>query len=320
MSISNSLTVKFFLLLLFVMPNFLLAESHYAGSFSVSYGVIDIHKSVNTFVGRDETPNYKPLTLQTWLAKNYSDDIDLILKVRIEEYNGYGQEILHDFVPDDSPDLSIEIDSGIIKNYNNFSIGTGIKFLRSRTTEAESETQFKLQYDHRSALGIYFNGAFNLNESNTLMTTVGFVGNQRHYSAENIDGISYLQLLNNYKLDDNLDFMISHLKFRGYFRDIKSSGRIRRDNGAHLDRTRFLLSYKMPTYTIGFSFDKYIIRNKENGATRLKTDGAVDNGDAFIINLSIPFGTFPIKDKNRLMIEHKPNIAFSEAILSGPAE
>ena len=320
MSISNSLIVMFFLLLLLVMPKFLLAESQYAGNFSVSYGVIDIHKSVNTFVGRDETPNYKPLTFQTWLAKNYSDDIDLILKVRIEEYNGYGQEILHDFVPDDSPDLSIEIDSGIIKNYNNFSIGTGIKFLRSRTTEAESETQFKLQYDHRSALGIYFNGAFNLNESNTLMTTVGFVGNQRHYSAENIDGISYLQLLNNYKLDDNLDFMISHFKFRGYFRDIKSSGRIRRDNGAHLDRTRFLLSYKMPTYTIGFSFDKYIIRNKENGATRLKTDGAVDNGDAFLINLSIPFGTFSIKDKNRLMIEHKPNIAFSEAILSGPAE
>ncbi len=320
MYISNSIIVKFFLLLLLVMPKSLLAESQYAGSFSVSYGVIDIHKSVNTFVGRDETPNYKPLTLQAWLAKNYSDDIDLILKVRIEEYNGYGQEILHDFVPDDSPDLSIEIDSGIIKNYNNFSIGTGIKFLRSRTTEAESETQFKLQYDHRSALGIYFNGAFNLNESNTLMATVGFVGNQRHYSAENIDGISYLQLLNNYKLDDNLDFMISHLKFRGYFRDIKSSGRIRRDNGAHLDRTRFLLSYKMPTYTIGFSFDKYIIRNKENGATRLKTDGAVDNGDAFIINLSIPFGAFPIKDKNRLMIEHKPNIAFSEAILSGPAE
>ena len=317
---SNSIIVKFFLLLLLVMSKSLLAESQYAGSFSVSYGIIDIHKSVNTFVGRDETPNYKPLTLQAWLAKNYSDDIDLILKVRIEEYNGYGQKVLHDFVPDDSPDLSIEIDSGIIKNYNNFSIGTGIKFLRSRTTEAESETQFKLQYDHRSALGIYFNGAFNLNESNTLMTTVGFVGNQRHYSAENIDGISYLQLLNNYKLDDNLDFMISHLKFRGYFRDIKSSGRIRRDNGAHLDRTRFLLSYKMPTYTIGFSFDKYIIRNKENGATRLKTDGAVDNGDAFIINLSIPFGTFPIKDKNRLMIEHKPNIAFSEAILSGPAE
>jgi len=50
------------------MPNFLLAESQYAGSFSVSYGVIDIYKSVNTFVGRDETPNYKPLTFFTNMA------------------------------------------------------------------------------------------------------------------------------------------------------------------------------------------------------------------------------------------------------------
>ena len=320
MNISDSILVRFFIFFLLINPKFLLADNQYAGSFSVSYGLIDIHKSVNTFVGLDETPNYKPLTLQAWLAKRFTKDIDLILKVRAEEYNGYGQVILHEYVPDDSPDLSIEIDSGIIRDHKNFSIEAGVKFLRSRTTEAESETQFKLPYDHRSSLGIYFNNALDINNSNTLMTTIGFVGNQRHYSAENIDGISYLQLLHNYKFNQNFDFIISHFKFRGYYRDIKSSGRIRRDNGAHLDRTRFLISYKMPTYSVGFSYDKYIIRNKENGATRLKTEGAVDNGDAFLINLSMPFGTSTVKNRHKLMIEQKPNIAFSEAILSGPAE
>ena len=312
--------IKIFLFLLLVNPIFLFADNEYVGSFSISYGLIDIHQNTNTFIGRDETPKYKPLTLQAWLSKRYSNEIDLIFKVRAEEYNGHGQAILHDFVPDDSPDLSIEIDTGIVKKFDDYSLETGIKFLRSRTTEAESETQFKLQYDHRSALGIYFNGALDINKSNTSMATVGFVGNQRHYSAENIDGISYLQLLHNIKLNKNFDLMVSHLKFRGAFRDIKSSGRIRRDNGADVDKTTILLSYSMPKYSLGLSFDKYVIRNKENGATRNKNDGAVDNGDALLFNLSIPFGSSLINDRHRLMIEHKPNIAFSEAILSGPAE
>ena len=134
-----------------------LADNKFSGNFQFKYGAVNFHKTDTSIFNDDEAPNYKPFSLQSWIAKKYTSDIDIFLMAKIETYNPHGTETSSLYVADDSPDLSIELDAGVIKNYGDYSVEIGSKFIRNRITSrgGGENDAFKRPYDYRRILGLY---------------------------------------------------------------------------------------------------------------------------------------------------------------------
>ena len=299
-----------FFVLVFLQPIELHADNNYSGSFQIRYGVVDFHKTSTSIFNDDEAPNYKPFSLQTWIAKKYAADTDIFLMSKIETFNPHGTETSSLYVADDSPDLSIVIDGGVIKNYGNFSVEFGSKFIRNRITSrggGENDAD-KRPYDYRRIIGAYINSALDLG-NNTIMGTFGLLANQKAYGRKHIDEIVYAQIFYNHKIDEQLDFKISRLSFRSALKDKPTKPD---ESGHDLDRTSIGISYEMKNYQIEAGFNRYTIR--------YKIKSKIADGDAFFLSLSIPFGDKDIRKRHALMIENKPLLGYEENLMSGVAE
>lgn len=303
--------VKFILVLFLMQPTLALSDNEYSGNFQLRYGAVDFHKTDTSIFNDDEAPNYKPFSLQSWIAKKYTSDTDIFLMAKIKTYNPHGTETSSLYTADDSPDLSIIIDGGVIKNYGDFSIEVGSKFIRNRITSrgGGENDAFKRPYDYRRILGAYLNSAIDLGNNNTLMGTFGLLANQKAYGRKHIDEIVYAQIFYNHKINKQLDFKISRLSFRSALKDKP----IKPDESGHdLDRTSIGLTYDTQKYQIGAGFERYTIR--------YKIKSKIADGDAFFVSLSIPFGNKDIRKRHKLMIKNKPSLGFVENMMSGPAE
>ncbi len=287
------------------------AENRYLGNFKIRYGSVDFHKTATSIFNDDEAPNYKPFSLQSWIANKYSSDTDIFLKGKVQTYNPHGTETSSLYVADDSPDLSILLDGGMIRNYGNFSVGVGSKFIRNRITSrggGENDAD-KRPYDYRRILGIYLNSAIEVNSNDTLMGTFGLLANQKAYGRKHIDEIVYAQIFYNHKINKKLDFKISRLSFRSALKDKPTKPD---ESGHDLDKTGIGITYNMQKYIIGASFERYTIRYK------IKSKNA--DGDAFFLSLSMPFNNTNISKRHKLMIENSPSLGFVENLMSGVAE
>ena len=305
------LLVRFLFSLILIHPAITFSENKYSGNFQIKYGAVDFHKTDTSIFNDDEAPNYKPFSLQTWIAKKYTSEIDIFLMGKIETYNPHGTETSSLYVADDSPDLSLEIDGGIMKNYGDFSVEIGSKFIRNRITSrgGGENDAFKRPYDYRRILGVYLNSAINLGNNNTLMGTFGLLANQKAYGRKHIDEIVYAQIFYNHKINKQLDFKISRLSFRSALKDKPSKPD---ESGHDLDRTSIAMTYDMNNYLIEAGVERYTIR--------YKIKSKIADGDAFFLSLSIPFGNKDVRKRHKLMIENKPLLGFVENMLSGPAE
>jgi hypothetical protein len=305
------LLVRFLFSLILIHPAITFSENKYSGNFQIKYGAVDFHKTDTSIFNDDEAPNYKPFSLQTWVAKKYTSEIDIFLMGKIETYNPHGTETPSLYVADDSPDLSIVIDGGIVKNYGDFSVEIGSKFIRNRITSrgGGENDAFKRPYDYRRILGVYLNSAINLGNNNTLMGTFGLLANQKAYGRKHIDEIVYAQIFYNHKINKQLDFKISRLSFRSALKDKPSKPD---ESGHDLDRTSIAMTYDMNNYLIEAGVERYTIR--------YKIKSKIADGDAFFLSLSIPLGSKDVRKRHKLMIENKPSLGFVENMLSGPAE
>ena len=300
--------IRFIIALLLFQPTLVLSANEYSGNFQLKYGSVDFHKTDTSIFNDDEAPNYKPFSLQSWIAKKYMSDTDIFILANIETYNPYGTETSSQFTADDTPDLSIEIDSGIIKDYGDYSVEIGAKFIRNRITSRKSDG-FKRPYDYRRILGIYLNNTVNLGPNNIVMGTLGLAGNQKSYGRKMVDEIVYGKIFYNYKINEVINFKISHLAFRSTLKDKTTKPD---ESGHDLDKTSIGWTYDMQKYLIGVNFERYTIR--------YKIRSQVANGNTFFISLSIPFGDHNISQRHKLMVENKPSLGFLENMMSGPAE
>ena len=304
------LHVRFLFALILIHPAITFSENKYSGNFQIKYGVVDFHKTDTSIFNDDEAPNYKPFSLKAWIAKKYKTDSDIFLMFNLETYNPHGTETSSLYVADDSPDLSIVIDGGIMKNYGDFSVEIGSKFIRNRITSrgGGENDAFKRPYDYRRILGSYINSAIDLGD-NTLMGTFGLLTNQKAYGRKHIDEIVYAQIFYNYKINKQFDFKISRLSFRSALKDKPSKPD---ESGHDLDRTSIAMTYDMNNYLIEAGVERYTIR--------YKVKSKIADGDAFFLSLSIPFGNKDVSKRHKLMIENKPLLGYVENMLSGPAE
>ena len=305
------LLVRFLFSLILIHPAITFSENKYSGNFQIKYGAVDFHKTDTSIFNDDEAPNYKPFSIQSWIAKEYTSEIDIFLMGNIETYNPHGTETPSLYVADDSPNLSIVIDGGIVKNYGDFSVEIGSKFIRNRITSrgGGENDAFKRPYDYRRILGVYLNSAIDLGNNNTLMGTFGLLANQKAYGRKHIDEIVYAQIFYNHKINKQLDFKISRLSFRSELKDKPSKPD---ESGHDLDRTSIAMTYDMNNYLIEACVERYTIR--------YKIKSKIADGDAFFLSLSIPFGSKDVRKRHKLMIENKPSLGFVENMLSGPAE
>jgi len=307
----NLIKAKLILMISFLLPTHVQADSQYSGNFQIRYGAVDFHKTDTSIFNEDEAPNYKPFSFQGWLLKKYTSDTDIYLMARIETYNPHGTTTSSQFTADDTPDLSVVIDGGAIKNYTDYSVEIGSKFIRNRITSrggGENDAD-KRPYDYRRLLGVYLNSAVELNDNDTLMGTIGLLANQKAYGRKHIDEIVYAQIFYNHNITKKLDLKISRLSFRSALKDKPTKPD---ESGHDLDRTSIGLLYDMTKYRIGFDFERYTIR--------YKIKSKIADGDAFFINFSIPFGNNDVSKRHKLMLENKPLLGYVENMLSGPAE
>tara|TARA_B100001113_G_C21105520_1_gene620709 strand:+ start:1314 stop:2252 length:939 start_codon:yes stop_codon:yes gene_type:complete len=307
----NLIKAKLILMISFLLPTHVQADSQYSGNFQIRYGAVDFHKTDTSIFNEDEAPNYKPFSFQGWLVKKYTSDTDIYLMTRIETYNPHGTTTSSQFTADDTPDLSVVIDGGAIKNYTDYSVEIGSKFIRNRITSrggGENDAD-KRPYDYRRLLGVYLNSAVELNDNDTLMGTIGLLANQKAYGRKHIDEIVYAQIFYNHNITKKLDLKISRLSFRSALKDKPTKPD---ESGHDLDRTSVGLLYDMTKYRIGFDFERYTIR--------YKIKSKIADGDAFFINFSIPFGNNDVSKRHKLMLENKPLLGYVENMLSGPAE
>ena len=307
----NLIRLSSILFIVFFLPISSQADNGYSGNFQIKYGYVDFHRTATSIFNDDEAPNYKPFSLQSWIAKKYSSDTDVFIMAKIETYNPHGTETSSLYVADDSPDLSIVIDGGVIKNYGNFSVEIGSKFIRNRITSrggGENDAD-KRPYDYRRILGIYLSSATELGGNDTIMGTFGLLANQKAYGRKHIDEIVYGQIFYNHNINKKLDLKISRLLFRSALKDKPTKPD---ESGHDLDKTRIGILYGMEKYQIEAGFERYTIR--------YKIKSKVADGDAFFLNLSIPFGDESIKKRHKLMIENSPSLGFVENLMSGVAE
>ena len=307
----NLIRLRIILFIVFFLPISAQADNEYSGNFQIKYGYVDFHKTSTSIFNDDEAPNYKPFSLRSWIAKKYSSDTDIFIKAKIETYNPHGTQTSSLYVADDSPDLSFVIDSGVIKNYGNFSFEIGSKFIRNRITSrggGENDAD-KRPYDYRRILGLYLSSATELSDNDTIMGTFGLLANQKAYGRKHIDEIIYAQIFYNHRVNKKFDFKISRLSFRSTLKDKPTKS----DQSGHdLDKTRIGILYDMQKYLIEAGFERYTIR--------YKIRSKIADGDAFYLNLSIPFGDKSIKKRHKLMIENSPSLGFVENLMSGVAE
>ena len=250
--------IAFVLILLSVNS---LADNKFSGNFQIRYGGVDFHKTDTSIFNDDEAPNYKPFSLQSWIAKKYTSDTDIFLLAKLETYNPHGTETSSLYVADDSPDLSIVLDAGIIKNYGDFSVEFGSKFIRNRITSrgGGENDAFKRPYDYRRILGLHVNSAIDFGDNDTLMGTIGLLANQKSYGRKHVDEMVYAQIFYNYEFNKKIDFSISRLSFRSALKDKPSKPD---ESGHDLDKTSFGVTYKMEKYLIEAGFERYTIRYK----------------------------------------------------------
>ena len=307
----NLIRLSSILFIVFFLPISSQADNRYSGNFQIKYGYVDFHRTATSIFNNDEAPNYKPFSLQSWIVKKYSSDTDVFIMAKIETYNPHGTETSSLYVADDSPDLSIVLDGGVIKNYGSFSVEIGSKFIRNRITSrggGENDAD-KRPYDYRRILGIYLSSATELGGNDTIMGTFGLLANQKAYGRKHIDEIVYAQIFYNHNINKKLDFKISRLLFRSTLKDKPTKPD---ESGHDLDKTRIGILYDMEKYQIEAGFERYTIR--------YKIKSKVADGDAFFLNLSIPFGGESIKKRHKLMIENSPSLGFVENLMSGVAE
>ena len=300
--------IAFVLMLLSVNS---LADNKFSGNFQIRYGGVDFHKTDTSIFNDDEAPNYKPFSLQSWIAKKYTSDTDIFLLVNLETYNPHGTKTSSLYVADDSPDLSLALDAGIIKSYGGFSVEIGSKFIRNRITSrgGGENDAFKRPYDYRRILGLYMNSAIDYGDNGTLMGTVGLLANQKSYGRKHVDEMVYAQIFYNYEFNEKVDFKISRLSFRSALKDKPTKPD---ESGHDLDRTNIGIMYDMKKYYIEAGFERYTIR--------YKIKSKIADGDAFFLSLSIPFGNKDIRKRHKLMIENSPSLGFVENLMSGVAE
>jgi len=84
------LLVRFLFSLILIHPAITFSENKYSGNFQIKYGVVDFHKTDTSIFNDDEAPNYKPFSLQAWIAKKYTSEIDIFLMGKIATYNTHG--------------------------------------------------------------------------------------------------------------------------------------------------------------------------------------------------------------------------------------
>jgi len=288
-----------------------LADNKFSGNFQIRYGGVDFHKTDTSIFNDDEAPNYKPFSLQSWIAKKYTSDTDIFLLVNLETYNPHGTKTSSLYVADDSPDLSIVLDSGIIQNYGNYSVELGSKFIRNRITSrgGGENDAFKRPYDYRRIIGLYINSAIDLSDDDTLIGTFGLLANQKAYGRKHVDEMVYAQIFYNHEFNKKIDLNISRLSFRSALKDKPTKPD---ESGHDLDRTSFGVTYKMEKYLIEAGFERYTIR--------YKIKGKIADGDAFFLSFSMPFGNKNIRKRHELMINNSPSLGFVENLMSGVAE
>ena len=288
-----------------------LADNKFSGNFQIRYGGVDFHKTDTSIFNDDEAPNYKPFSLQSWIAKKYTSDTDIFLLVNLETYNPHGTKTSSLYVADDSPDLSIVLDSGIIQNYGNYSVELGSKFIRNRITSrgGGENDAFKRPYDYRRIIGLYINSAIDLSDDDTLIGTFGLLANQKAYGRKHVDEMVYAQIFYNHEVNKKIDLNISRLSFRSALKDKPTKPD---ESGHDLDRTSFGVTYKMEKYLIEAGFERYTIR--------YKIKGKIADGDAFFLSFSMPFGNKNIRKRHELMINNSPSLGFVENLMSGVAE
>ena len=305
------INTRLVIIIILLTPLYANADSEYSGNFQLRYGAVDFHKTDTSIFNNDEAPNYKPFSLQSWVAKKYTSEIDIFLMGNVETYNPHGTETSSLYVADDSPDLSLALDAGIIKSYGGFSVEIGSKFIRNRITSrgGGENDAFKRPYDYRRILGIYLNSAIDIGSNDTLMGTFGLLANQKSYGRKHIDEMVYAQIFYNYKVNKKVDFKISRLSFRSALKDKPTKPD---ESGHDLDRTSIGIMYDMKKYYIEAGFERYTIR--------YKIKSKIADGDAFFLSLSIPFGNKDIRKRHKLMIENSPSLGFVENLMSGPAE
>jgi len=301
-------SIAFVLILLSVNS---LADNKFSGNFQIRYGGVDFHKTDTSIFNDDEAPNYKPFSLQSWIAKKYTSDTDIFLLVNLETYNPHGTKTSSLYVADDSPDLSIVLDSGIIQNYGNYSVELGSKFIRNRITSrgGGENDAFKRPYDYRRIIGLYINSAIDLSDDDTLIGTFGLLANQKAYGRKHVDEMVYAQIFYNHEVNKKIDLNISRLSFRSALKDKPTKPD---ESGHDLDRTSFGVTYKMEKYLIEAGFERYTIR--------YKIKGKIADGDAFFLSFSMPFGNKNIRKRHELMINNSPSLGFVENLMSGVAE
>ena len=301
-------SIAFVLILLSVNS---LADNKFSGNFQIRYGGVDFHKTDTSIFNDDEAPNYKPFSLQSWIAKKYSSDTDIFLLAKLETYNPHGTETSSLYVADDSPDLSIELDAGMIQNYGDFSVEFGSKFIRNRITSrgGGENDAFKRPYDYRRILGLYINSAIDLSDDDTLIGTFGLLANQKAYGRKHVDEMVYAQIFYNHEFNKKIDLNISRLSFRSALKDKPTKPD---ESGHDLDRTSFGVTYKMEKYLIQAGFERYTIR--------YKIKSKIADGDAFFLSFSMPFGNKNIRKRHKLMINNSPSLGFVENLMSGVAE
>ena len=301
-------SIAFVLILLSVNS---LADNKFSGNFQIRYGGVDFHKTDTSIFNDDEAPNYKPFSLQSWIAKKYTSDTDIFLIAKVETHNPHGTETSSLYVADDSPDLSIMLDAGFIQNYGDFSIKLGSKFIRNRITSrgGGENDAFKRPYDYRRILGLHVNSAIDFGDNDTLMGTIGLLANQKSYGRKHVDEMVYAQIFYNYEFNKKIDFSISRLSFRSALKDKPSKPD---ESGHDLDKTSFGVTYNMKKYLIGAGFERYTIR--------YKIKSKIADGDAFFLSFSMPFGNKNIRKRHKLMINNSPSLGFVENLMSGVAE
>ena len=305
------INTRLVVIIILLTPLYANADSGYSGNFQLRYGAVDFHKTDTSIFNDDEAPNYKPFSLQSWLAKKYTSEIDIFLKGKIETHNPHGTETSSLYVADDSPDLSLALDAGIIKSYGGFSVEIGSKFIRNRITSrgGGENDAFKRPYDYRRILGLYMNSAIDYGDNGTLMGTVGLLANQKSYGRKHVDEMVYAQIFYNYEFNEKIDLNISRLSFRSALKDKPTKPD---ESGHDLDRTNIGIMYDMKKYYIEAGFERYTIR--------YKIKSKIADGDAFFLSLSIPFGNKDIRKRHKLMIENSPSLGFVENLMSGVAE
>ena len=305
------INTRLVVIIILLTPLYTNADSEYSGNFQLRYGAVDFHKTDTSIFNNDEAPNYKPFSLQSWLAKKYTSEIDIFLKGKIETYNPHGTETSSLYVADDSPDLSIMLDAGVIQNYGDFSIEFGSKFIRNRITSrgGGENDAFKRPYDYRRILGLYMNSAIDYGDNGTLMGTVGLLANQKSYGRKHVDEMVYAQIFYNYEFNEKIDLNISRLSFRSALKDKPTKPD---ESGHDLDKTSFGVTYNMKKYVIGAGFERHTIR--------YKIKSKIADGDAFFLSFSMPFGNKDIRKRHKLMINNSPSLGFVENLMSGVAE